>query len=101
MHVEQDAGWRPGTCDSKQSCAVRETDDLVATSGQHHRKCITHGGIVVDDENLAPRLGIIGHVPSSYGPFGDAHSSNDSLTAAKFECSRICTGRRLNPQVAP
>ncbi len=65
MHIKQHAGWRSRPCNRQQGRAVGETDDLVATGRQHHRKRIANSGVVVDYKNLPAGGGFISHVPSS------------------------------------
>ena len=65
VHVEQDGGRCPASRNRQKCCAVGETDHLIAAGRQHHGKRVADGGIVVHDKNLAPRVGFIGHVPSS------------------------------------
>ena len=52
VHIEQDAGWRPRSCNRQQSGAVGETDDPIATRRQDHRKRVANGRVVIDYEDL-------------------------------------------------
>ena len=65
MHVEQDAGRRPGSRNRQQCGAVGETDDLIAARRQHHGKRVANGGVVIDYKNLPAGVGFLSHVSSS------------------------------------
>ena len=65
MHVEQDAGRRPGSRNRQQRGAVGKADDLIAARRQNHRKRVANGGIVIDYENLPAGRGFLSHVSSS------------------------------------
>ncbi len=65
VHVEQDAGRRPGSRNREQGGAVSETDDLIAARRQDHGQCIADSRIVVDHENLPAGEGFFSHVSSS------------------------------------
>ena len=64
MHIEQDAGWRPGSRNRQQRGAVCETDDLIATCRQDHRKRVANSRVVIDYENLPAGGDFFSHVPS-------------------------------------
>ena len=65
MHIEQDAGWRPRSRNRQQSCAVGETDDLIAARRQDHRKRVANGRVVIDYKDLPAGEGLFSHVSSS------------------------------------
>ena len=64
MHVEQDAGWRPGSCNRQQRSTVCKTNDLIASCRQDHRKRVANSRVVIDYENLPAGGDFFSHVPS-------------------------------------
>ncbi len=53
MYIEQDAGWRPASCNRQQRRTIREADHLIASCRQNHRQGFTNGRVIIDHENLA------------------------------------------------
>ena len=64
MYIEQDAGWGSGSRNRQQCRAVRETDDLIPTCRQDHRKRVANSRVVIDYENLPAGGDFFSHVAS-------------------------------------